>query len=199
MNKKYVWGNFDNKQFSLVEVEEKIYPNSCRQLYVRFIGTNNHLTVHELPIICRTHSYIVFMFNREKIQRFSDLNEIPMSYNWTTTNFKGTWTEQKVEIAKELGYTDPIKHGNQSQQILQKVQNIDGTYNGYNLGSCLVNLNSSNRKSRYLHKKYRLLSLEVPKNTFRLNLVLSTRYNKYRGDSKYKISTNLGRLYFILK
>ncbi|HAI63243.1 MAG: hypothetical protein UU64_C0007G0034 [candidate division WWE3 bacterium GW2011_GWF2_41_45] len=187
-------GVLNSKKYAIVKITDKKDANGCSQVVVRFIGSKSHLTVHELPVINREKQKTIVSFGGENISLYLEEDELPLSYSWTHPSIRGVWSDTRAEIARKLRFDNPQKHGIQAQQLMQKVYNEKGSLNGYYLGSCRVKLNDSSKKDKYIKKSVTKIDLDNDGPV--LKLILSTKYNKYKGKESAQLKTSIGTLIF---
>lgn len=186
--KKYLWGNYLGKKYSLIEIDETV-----EQIVLRPVGSKNHVTLHRLHILSQTNSHYTVEYQKSRLTIPKNTHSL-VSYNWNSPTIKGVWSTAKVDVAKKLGFKNPDKHATSSQGILAKF--VDST--GYNIGAVRVELNKSSSKNRYLKKSDKISEIQLPEKELMLRFTLSTDENPYKGKGNFSIKTKLGELIFLV-
>jgi len=186
--KKYLWGNYLNKKCSLIEINE-----TNRQIVLRPVGSKNHVTLHQLPVVGETdNNYTIkYQGSRLTVPKSHSL----ISYSWNSPAIKGVWSTAKVNIAKKLGFKNSDKHATSSQGFLVKFVNSTG----YDIGAVRVEINKSSLKKKYLKKGDKIGKIQLSEKKFMLRFILSTDENPYTGKVDFSIKTHLGKIIFLIE
>lgn len=186
--KKYVWGDYQGKKYSILEIVQ-----SRNQIVIRAVGTKTHLTLHKLDIIKETKQYWLVKYQDSPLRLFKNIYT-PISFNWNSPVIKGVWSNSKIGVAKKCGFLNPEKHAISSQGLLIKFMNDPG----YEVGGTRIKLNTSSSKTEYLKDINKIGEINLPNNQFIVNFVLSTPENEYKRKSNFSFDTNLGRIFIIV-
>lgn len=187
--KKYIWGIFQKKKYSILEIDE-----SQNQIVIRPIGPKDtHLTLHKLNIIKESDLYWLVNYQNFPLKLFKNSYE-PISFNWNSPVIRGVWSDTKVEVAKACGFLDSEKHATSSQGLLVKLDNTEG----YDVGTTKIQLNKSCNKLKYLRDVDKLGEIILQNDKFMIKIILSTQENKYNGKSNFSFKSNLGKIHYIL-
>lgn len=146
----------------------EINDNQLDQVVIRFISKDEHITIHE-----------------------GNDGSLLRTHYWPNKPHS-KWDEERVGIAKYLGYEHPEKHGNYViHSPLTKFEN--GT--GYHLVGRLIKLSELNPRQRYYKNISKTVSARD--DSFMLNIHLSTKDNPCNSCLE-KVHTVLGDICFTL-
>lgn len=206
--KTKVFGILKNKVYKIAKITQSVDRNKCAQVVVNFSGSDNHLTLHQIPVVKRNGDLITFKYNNGKINNTSitlstkQIGKIPITYNWISSSIQGSINTTMYKIA-ELNWPKKSKeelyeHTKQSQSILQKVSTFDGKYNGYLLGSSAVNISNENISTV---KTSCCPTVRINSTEFMLDVILSRKDNKYKDKSSNQtyVKTVLGDIFLVPK
>lgn len=187
--KKYLWGNYLGKKYSLLEIDE-----TSGQIVLRPVGSKNHVTLHGLHILSETENHYTVKYQGSNLTISKNTHSL-VSYNWNSPAIKGVWSDARVEVAKLEGFKNPDKHATSDQGILVKLMNSTG----YDIGAVRIDLNKSSLKDKYLKKSDKTGEVKLSDKKFMLRFILSTNENPYKGREDFSIDTQLGRLIFLIE
>jgi len=157
--------------FKYKKIEKPIVKviDTKNQVVLAFINSNGeHITLHlrDDGSILRNH------YNKNK----------PISI----------WDNERINIAKEIGYNNPEKHG--KYYITAKLNKIDNI-KGYHIAGRNIDIyeiSEDEDKKRY--KKMKKIIIDMPKNNLMIHLYLSTKDNPYIKTSP-SFPTSLGNIF----
>jgi len=184
-NEKYLWGTWNNKNYALLVVIE-----SKNQVVFRLIGTQTHLTLHNLKILKETPDFYLVEYQTET-RELSKKHFIPISWDLSDPKLRNTWSDATVDIAGKMKFSNPEKHGYSVQNLL----NINAEKTGCCICGVRIKINNSMTKQTYLNIGKKMGEIIMPSDNFMLNFIFMGRKNKsFRGSYGFVVNALRGKV-----
>lgn len=147
INKKYLIISNENKNFPIIKIFENICLDGRKNVYISFLGTHHHYSLHESKIISETSEKFFIRQNNEKIdyqKNYTGLLPILFT-SFDTHKESSVGDRQREKIAEALQLPNPSKHAKYYENRILPL----GSMKCFPLGGRNIKLSQIAKKKEY--------------------------------------------------